>query len=159
MSIWTEPSPSDWDRWEALIHPENIDDRLDPGPAARQLGFRGSSAFKRADSVRHGEALEHWRELNADHADEMGSRWALDPKADTAMRIAWLKRHNQAWVGTSEVAVTHTGVVEIEDRSASLADVVRVLKAAGALDAELSSGTPRPNVPAALPLLPAPPDR
>lgn len=60
MSIWTEPSPSDWDRWEELIF--KADNGSEPGDAARALGFGGSSTFKRSDPVRHAEILDKWRE-------------------------------------------------------------------------------------------------
>jgi len=53
-----------------------------------------------------------------------------------------------------EVTGAGGGPVEIEDRSATLADVARVLEAAGAL-AQLRSGPSRNPVPDAPPLLPA----
>ena len=57
MSIWTSPSPSDFDRWEALILKGD-----DPSHAAKELGFGGSSTFKRTDPVKHAEVLQVWRE-------------------------------------------------------------------------------------------------
>lgn len=56
-TIWTSPSPSDFLRWENLILKG-----LDPTAAARDLGFGGSSTFKRADPVKHAAVLEVWRE-------------------------------------------------------------------------------------------------
>ena len=56
-TIWTSPSPSDFLRWENLILTG-----LDPTAAARELGFGGSSTFKRADATKHAEVLEVWRE-------------------------------------------------------------------------------------------------
>lgn len=50
------------------------------------------------------------------------------------------------------------GPIAIEDRSASLGDLARVLEAAGAL-AEINRGAARPDVPAAREVLPAPTDR
>lgn len=56
MSVWNEPSPSDFDRWRALV-----DDGLDPSQAARELGFAGSGRFRRANAERHAEVLDLWR--------------------------------------------------------------------------------------------------
>lgn len=57
MSIWSSPSPSDFKRWEALILAG-----ADPSHAAKDLGFGGSSSFKRADPTKHAEVLQVWRE-------------------------------------------------------------------------------------------------
>lgn len=56
-TIWTMPSPSDFKRWEALIL-----SGADPSHAAKDLGFGGSSTFKRTDPVQHAAVLEVWRE-------------------------------------------------------------------------------------------------
>jgi len=56
VSVWTSPSPSDFDRWRELVL-----DGQSPHDAAVRLGFRGSSAFRRADRERHGEVLNAWR--------------------------------------------------------------------------------------------------
>lgn len=64
MSVWTSPSPSDFDRWRKRVLAG-----ANPSEAARALGFKGSSSFKRADPARHAEILEEWRELRRPATD------------------------------------------------------------------------------------------
>jgi AraC-like DNA-binding protein len=54
----SQPSPSDFDRWRELILGGQT-----PHDAAVELGFRGSSAFRRADRERHAEVLDEWRRI------------------------------------------------------------------------------------------------
>lgn len=82
--------------------------------------------------------------------DEKVEEWAMDKDAAPIMRIFWAKRWNPAYREKHQLEVTGQdgGPITIEDRSASLADVARVLEAVGAL-AELSRGPARPALPPA----------
>lgn len=151
-TIWTQPSPSDFDRWEARLLAGE-----EPSSAARAEGHT-ASAFRRTNPERHAAALELGREARAGYADERGEKWALDPEASDSMRLAWLKRWNNAWDGRQKVELTGAegGPVElVEDRSASLRDVGDLLIAIGAID---SSGTTRVEVADAPDVLPEDPD-
>lgn len=142
MSKWSEPSPSDWDRWEQrLLNGE------EPSTAAK-AEHQTCSAFKRQDPVRHGEALAMSRETRAHYADERMEAWVTPDEASDAIKLGWARRWQPAYGTNARVEVTGAdgGPVEIEDRSASLADVARVLEAVGAL-AELSGGAARDTLP------------
>jgi hypothetical protein len=119
-TIWTQPSPSDFDRWEALLLAGQ-----EPSTAAKSLGHT-CSAFRRADPARHAELLELSREARGANADERGEKWALDQGASDQMRLAWLKRWQPAWAGLQKVEVTGAdgGPVEVEHKGGlTLADV------------------------------------
>lgn len=128
---WTEPTESAWERWERLI----VDDAMDPSTAAKQIGFT-CSAFRRSNETRQKEILAAGRTARAEFADEKGDEWALADDASDQIRIAWLKRHNPEWSGAQKVELSGAdgGPIEVEDRSASLADVLRVLHAAAAAE-------------------------
>lgn len=168
MGIWTEPSPSDWERWETLI----FEDGSTPSDAAKLLGFGGSSTFKRSDPAQHANVLDRWR-ADRDEGDRQTARetfrevvdrslvavpvlnkqgdptgeWTYD--APAALRAAELLGKS-AGMFTDRIDVAiggpNGGPIEIEDRSASLADFARVLEAAGAL-AQIGRGTDRSEVP------------
>lgn len=144
MSVWTQPSPSDFDRWE-----QRLLDGEEPSSAAKAEG-QTCSAFKRADPVRHGEALAMSRETRGHYVDERVEKWVDDPEqASDAVKLAWAKRWQPAYNGNTRVEVTGAdgAPIEIEDRSASLADVARVLEAVGAL-ASVGGGAARQELPA-----------
>lgn len=90
MSQFHTPSPSDFDRWEQLIAQGD-----DPSQAAKQLGFGGSSSFKRADRARHAEALEWWR-TNTRQADVEYVRNNLVVNVETARLAGDLPASNKA---------------------------------------------------------------
>ncbi len=92
MSIWTSPSPSDFDRWSALVAAGQ-----DPSHAAKDLGFGGSSTFKRIDSTRYAEVLEVWRERR-DADDRKTARDTLREIADseTSMLVSAAARVSAA---------------------------------------------------------------
>lgn len=177
MGVWSEPSPSDWDRWETLIFEEGSS----PSDAAKLLGFGGSSAFKRSDRERHAQVLERWR-ADRDETDRQTARetfrevverslvatpvltkdgdhsgeWTYD--APSALRAAELLGKSAGMFSDRlEVSGPDGGAVkvEIEDRSASLADIARVLVEAGAL---LGIPAASSHVPPVGQLLAAPPE-
>lgn len=155
MSKLTEPSPSDFDRWQQLI----VDGR-DPSQAARELGFNGSTTFKRADPARHADALEIHRE-----------RWRSEDRVlarDTLRNVALTGENEGARVSAAntlakmggllddvhkvEVTGAEGGPIAVEG-GATLADVGAVLVAVGALP---GSQPGSPEVPAAGPILAEP---
>lgn len=169
MSRWTEPSESDWLRWEALIWPET-GDGLTPWDAARALGhprIRGSGTFKRSDPVRHGEILERFRH-DRDEGDRQTAREtyreaitrALDPvpilhqgaatgfyqwDGATALRAAELL-HKAAGGLTERVEVAHDPIeiTVTHERRLTLADVAAFARTLPGL-----GDSPRGQLPAA----------
>lgn len=119
MSVWTEPSARDFDRWEALLI-----DGIEPSIAARELGFT-ASAFRRANPERHAECLATSRESRAGVVDERMELWALADDAPPAILLAWARRWNPAY--TNRVALTGAGggavSVSVEDAREKLAQV------------------------------------
>lgn len=115
MSAWTEPSPSDFDRWEKLI-----EDGADPSEAGRQLGFRGSSAFRRANPHRHAETIEWWRDIR-DGQDRTLARdtfreIAGSHEASESARVqaaAQLAKTSGMLADRVEVTGAHGGAVEV----------------------------------------------
>jgi hypothetical protein len=135
MSFWTEPSPSDFDRWEALIA-----EGRDPSSAAKELGFNGSSAFKRASwpgaRERHGEAIVAARELREGIANDRGERWANVEDANPALKIAYLKAESSRYRQGDKVEIggsidVRTDVAEAIDRFTEAVAVAAVREAAG----------------------------
>lgn len=59
MKFWTEPIPSNWDRWEARLAKGE-----EPAEAARGE-HQTCSNVKRSDPVRHAEALALSRRVRA----------------------------------------------------------------------------------------------
>lgn len=129
-----EPSPSDFDRWQQLV------DRgeLDPSEAARNLGFRGSSQFRRADPLRHAEVLQSWRERQVSEDRTLARKTlravADDREAPEAARVSaansLLRMHEAA--DDSDVGDPGPKHLIVEGkRVAGIADVVRLAGALG----------------------------
>lgn len=150
-----EPSPSDWERWEQrLLNGE------DPSAAAQAEG-QTCSSFRRQDEARQRALLAISREARADEADRRLDMWATDFEASDQVKLYWHRYHaNRAGRVSEKVEVTgrEGGPIQVEDRSASLADVARVLEAAGALAAIHGGGTVGGEVAGPRQLLPVPPD-
>jgi hypothetical protein len=122
VKFWTEPSPSDFDRWEELLVQGE-----EPSTAAKKLGFT-CSAFKRASTDRHGAALSLSREARAYFADEKADVWVVEPDASPHLRVAWLKRNQPAFREKQELALTGpdggvlaVAIVDEEERASALA--------------------------------------
>ena len=130
VSVWTEPSPSDFDRWE-----QKIIEGEEPSTAARALGHT-ASAFRRANSVRHAEILETGREIRAGVADERMERWAVADDAPPAIRLAWARRHNRAYSDKLELTGADGGKVEVtvEDAREKLAAKLAAVVATASTD-------------------------
>lgn len=103
------------------------------------------------------EAKNEGASERADLVDKRFDEWVLEPDCAPALRIVWAKRWHPAY--REAARVEHTGPgggpVQIEDRSASLQEVARVLEAVGAL-AQLGSGASGDEVPDARTLLAEP---
>lgn len=189
QKIWKEPTPTEWDAWE-----DRIRDGEEPSLVAHDLG-QTCSSFRRANAVRHKEALEEARviqraqdrdfvrrKLRENVAKALGEqpvgvdkRTKTDPETGettteeiprftyrgeiAARSLELIAKGAGEYDGTSRVELTGAGggPVVIEDRSASLADVARVLEAVGALTA-LGGATVGGEVPAARGVLAAPGD-
>lgn len=145
MSIWTTPSPSDFDRWHQLILTGK-----NPSDAAQELGFGGSSTFKRTDPTRHAEIMEVWRE-HRDTADVTLARDTLreitaDSEAPHAARVSAASTLGKAagmFDETQRVELTvPDGIaVTVEDARDKLAR--RLLQAAAAVEATGGAGEPQ----------------
>lgn len=125
VSIWTEPSPSDFDRWEALIV-----DGGEPVTAARSLGHTWS-AFKRANEKRHAGIITTSREIRAGSVDERMEKWAVADTAPPAIRLAWARRWNRAYADKLELTGADGGevAVTVEDARDKLARKIAALAA------------------------------
>lgn len=141
MSKWSEPSPSDWDRWE-----QRLADGEEPATAAA-AEHQTCSAFKRQDPVRHAEALAGSREARGFLADrivdndviehdEAGAPVAFRSDVSDSQKQFWARRWQPAYGNNTTVELSGPGgrPIEVEDRSATLADVLAVLHAVGATD-------------------------
>ena len=117
MSIRTEPSPSDFDRWQLLLIAGE-----ESSTAARSLGHT-SSAFRRVNSERHAECLAASREARAGAVDEQMEKWAIADDAPPAIRLAWARRWNPAYSNRVELTGANEGPVRVtvEDARAKLA--------------------------------------
>lgn len=107
-TIWQQPSPSDYDRWVALLIQGD-----EPSQAAKAIGFT-CSAFRRTDPDKHTAALEISREARASFADERAELWANEPDADYRMRELWLARWNSGYRKSSAVEVTGELGVQVD---------------------------------------------
>ena len=126
MSRWTEPSPSDFDRWEALVA-----EGKDPSRAAKELGFNGSSAFKRVNQERHAEVLALSRDVREGVANERGEKWALAEEGDARLKLAYLKaespRYREGEHSHLEISGPDSGAIPLEGRVVTrLEHVVRL---------------------------------
>jgi|SRR5215831_7793051 len=119
----------DWRRLERLLA-----DGVEPSKAARSFG-RTLTDFRKTDYFRHQRMLGLSREARADVADRTLDEWAHAPDASDTIRVYWHRyTANAAGRGIERQQLELTGRLEhVEDRSASLADVARVLEQAGAL--------------------------
>jgi hypothetical protein len=118
----------DWERLEGLLL-----EGLEPAGAARSFG-RTLSDFRRDDYARHQRLLRVSREARADAADRDLDGWAHAVDASDAIRMYWHRYvANAAGRGIERAQLELSVAAPAEDRSASLADVVVVLREAGAL--------------------------
>lgn len=121
----------DWRRLEQLLQ-----DGVEPSQAARSFG-RTLGDFKKSDYFRHQKLLALSREARADVADRDLHEWAHAPDASDTIRVYWHRyTANAAGRGIErhELDVSVSSA-QLEDRSASLADVATVLRESGALRA------------------------
>jgi hypothetical protein len=102
------PSPGDFDAWERLIG-----DGREPSIAARELGFLGSSSFRRVDPERHARVLAVSREVREGIANERGEQWAVEGDAPPALRIAYLRAESPLYRQGERVEVAHGGAVVV----------------------------------------------
>jgi len=124
------PIEGDWRRLEGLLQ-----EGLEPSRAARSFG-RTLTDFRKQDYYRHQRLLALSREARADVADRDLSEWAHAPDASDTIRVYWHRyTANAAGRGIERSQLDVTVSPQLEDRSASLADVADVLSAAGALRA------------------------
>jgi hypothetical protein len=123
-------SERDWEHLEAMVA-----DGLEPSWSAGTFG-RTLTDFRKTDYFRHQRLLQQGREARADVADRDLSEWAHAPDASDTIRVYWHRyTANAAGRGIETQKLELTGRLEhVEDRSASLADIARVLVEAGALD-------------------------
>jgi hypothetical protein len=122
-------SERDWEQLERLTA-----EGVEPYQAARSFG-RTLGDFRKTDYFRHQRMLAQSREARADVADRDLAEWAHAADASDTIRVYWHRyTANAAGRGIERQQLELTGRLEhVEDRSASLADVARVLLEAGAL--------------------------
>lgn len=107
--LLAEPSPSDWERWEAKLA-EGVEPSL-----AAQATHQTTSAFRRQDPDRHAELLALSREARAEHVDRTVERWATTSEdAPVPIRLAWMKRWNPAYADKAHVVGADGGPVEVQ---------------------------------------------
>ena len=128
----SEPSPSDWERWEELLLSGE-----DPSKAAQECG-QTCSSFRRDDETRQRALLALSREARADEADKRLETWVLDEKASDQVRLYWHRYHaNRAGRVSEHVEVTGRdgGPVELAAGfgPTTLADMVRLAGELGVL--------------------------
>lgn len=164
MSVWEQPSPSDWERWEARLLAGE-----EPSSAARAEN-QTCSSFKRDDPVRQREALEMSREARGYVADRIVEDDVVTHDAKTGVPVAfkhdasdsqkqfWAKRWQPAYANTTiEVAgqIEHGGTVHIEhERRLTLADVAEFAERLVVDDRSFAGA--RRELPAARPVLAEP---
>jgi hypothetical protein len=144
-TIWDQPSPSDFKRWEDLIVKG-----ADPSHAAKELGFGGSSTFKRVDPVKHAEVLEVYRERrDADDrklARDVLREIAADEEAPPATRVQAAQHVGKAgglFDDTQRVELTGKdgGPIEVE-RTDVEAEIERIMARLAAARADQAAGPP-----------------
>src|SRR5215472_8515598 len=128
--VKSPPLEGDWRRLESLLQ-----DGMEPSAAARSFG-RTLTDFRKQDYFRHQRLLAVSREARADVADMTLAEWAHAPDASDTIRVYWHRyTANAAGRGIERTQIELQGRLEhVEDRSASLADVARVLTDAGAFE-------------------------
>lgn len=149
QKAFTEPSPSDWERWETRLARGE-----EPSAAARADDVRQTcTAFRKQDPDRHAAALAMSREARGYYVDRLVERDVveLDPDgeprykddASDAMKTLHAKRWNHEYAGTGKLDVEIGGSLEVtvdHDFSGILDELERVgllaRGATGALDAE-----------------------
>jgi hypothetical protein len=122
------PIEGDWRRLEGLLA-----DGVEPSKAAHSFG-RTLTDFRKQDFYRHQRLLAMSREARADVADMHLHEWAHAPDASDQIRTYW---HRYVANAAGRGVERHELLVspgQVEDRSASLADVADVLRAAGAFE-------------------------
>ena len=125
--VKSPPLEGDWRRLEGLLA-----DGIEPSAAARSFG-RTLTDFRKQDYFRHQRLLAMSREARADVADMTLAEWAHAPDASDTIRVYWHRyTANAAGRGIERAQIDVAVRPELEDRSASLADVAEVLQQAGA---------------------------
>lgn len=135
-TIWTQPSPSDFDRWEALI----LDGR-EPSSAARELGFT-CSRFRFANPERQKQILEAGKQARADYVDERVEVRALAEDAAPAILLAWARRWNRAYTERQEISGAEGGPIEFAVQEAREQLNARLAGIAERRAAALAAGDP-----------------
>ena len=131
------PIEGDWRRLEGLLH-----DGIEPSKAAASFG-RTLTDFRKQDYFRHQRLLALSREARADRADRTLDEWANAEGASDTIRVYWHRyTANAAGRGIErhQVELSAGPSAHLEDRSASLDDIARVLESSGALAAGRSGG-------------------
>lgn len=72
-----EPEPEDFAQWHDLVAAG-----AEPGDAARELGFNGSSTFGRADPDRHRDVIDLWHDLRKTKAAKTGMSTLVEVAED-----------------------------------------------------------------------------
>lgn len=118
----SQPSPSDWERWEARLLAGE-----DPSSAAQAEG-QTCSSFRRDDEVRQRALLALSREARADEADRRLEDWVVDEKASDQVRLYWHRYHANRAGRVSEhveVDVAVTSALELGSLTREQRDVLR----------------------------------
>jgi hypothetical protein len=150
LKALTEPSPSDFDRWEALLAAGR-----EPSDAAMELGYT-SSMFRRTSAERHAHCLEVGREARADRVDRRMEELTAEEAPQASLVLAWAKRWNPAYDERRRLELTGAdGGPVVYEGGTSLVDVAATLAVVGALPGGDAAGGA---VPALGPVLAEPPD-
>jgi hypothetical protein len=124
------PIEGDWRRLEGLLH-----DGIEPSRAAASFG-RTLTDFRKQDYFRHQRLLALSREARADRADRTLDEWANADGASDTIRVYWHRyTANAAGRGIEkhQLELSAGPSAHLEDRSASLDDIAKVLESSGAL--------------------------
>lgn len=163
MSVWTAPSPSDIDRAA-----QRIADGTEIAEACRQEGFT-LTRLRQTDRQAWAELRQLWHDVQGvedrttarDTLREVATKTSAEDK-DRVAAAVHLGKASGYLADTQRVELTGSegGPVQVEDRSATLGDIARILDASGALVGLTTyrGGTDRGDVPAAGEVLPVPPD-
>jgi hypothetical protein len=120
----TQPSPSDFDRWEQLVL-----EGQEPSTAAKQLGFT-CSRFRFASPERHAQILEGGKEARAGYVDERVEVRALEEDAAPAILLAWARRWNRAYTERQEISGPEGEPITFELPAEKLAEAAEILRQA-----------------------------
>lgn len=159
-----EPAPDELteEQRQAFLQAIQDDPTLGNAAALRQVGVPGTkrdlhALIEREDGLEEASRLARgWNPLEPEDALWRVARDTEHKLWFQAVQML-LKANVQRYAADATLDVTIGGTVKIEDRSASLADLARVLDAAGAL-AHLQRDPALPDVPGLAQVLAAPVD-